>query len=54
MRCSTSRAAGSNRRTSLQLLVSGFFQTVLRDIRLEGVAEELEETVFAKLAQAEL
>ncbi|MYE31534.1 MAG: Fe-S cluster assembly protein SufD [Chloroflexi bacterium] len=48
------QSRGLDRRTSLQLLVSGFFQTVLRDIRLEGVAEELEETVFAKLARAEL
>ena len=48
------QSRGLDRRTSLQLLVSGFFQTVLRDIRLEGVAEELEETVFAKLAMAEL
>ena len=48
------QSRGLDRRTSLQLLVSGFFQTVLRDIRLEGVAEELEETVFAKLGQAEL
>ena len=48
------QSRGLDRRTSLQLLVSGFFQSVLRDIRLEGVAEELEETVFAKLAQAEL
>ena len=48
------QSRGLDRRTSLQLLVSGFFQTVLRDIRLEGVAEDLEETVFAKLALAEL
>ncbi len=48
------QSRGLDRRTSLQLLVSGFFQTVLRDVRLEGVAEELEETVFAKLALAEL
>ncbi len=48
------QSRGLDRRTSLQLLVSGFFQTVLREIRLEGVAEELEETVFAKLGQAEL
>ena len=48
------QSRGLDRRTSLQLLVSGFFQSVLRDVRLEGVAEELEETVFAKLALAEL
>ena len=45
---------GLERRTALQLLVSGFFQSVLGDVRLEGIAEELEETVFAKLATAEL
>ena len=48
------QSRGLDRRTSLQLLVSGFFQSVLRDVRLDGVAEELEETVFAKLAAAEL
>ena len=48
------QSRGLDRRTSLQLLVSGFFQTVLRDVRLDGVAEELEETVFAKLARARL
>jgi Fe-S cluster assembly protein SufD len=48
------QSRGLDRRTSLQLLVGGFFQSVLGDVRLEGVAEELEATVFAKLATAEL
>ena len=45
---------GLDRRTALQLLVSGFFQSVLGDVRHEGVAAELEATVFAKLAKAAL
>ena len=48
------QSRGLDRRTSLQLLVNGFFQSALRDVHLDGVAEELQETVFAKLAQAEL
>ena len=48
------QSRGLDRRTALQLLVGGFFQSVLGDVRLEGIAEELEATVFAKLATAEL
>ena len=48
------QSRGLDRRTALQLLVNGFFQSVLGNIALPGVAEELEATVFAKLATAEL
>ena len=48
------QSRGLDRRTALQLLVGGFFQSVLGHVRIEGVAEELEATVFAKLATAEL
>ena len=48
------QSRGLDRRTALQLLVGGFFQSVLGDVRIEGVAEELEATVFAKLATVEL
>ena len=47
-------AAAAKAKTALQLLVGGFFQSVLGDVRIEGVAEELEATVFAKLATVEL
>ena len=48
------QSRGLDRRTALQLLVGGFFQSVLGHVRIEGVAEELEATVLAKLATAEL
>ena len=48
------QSRGLTRREALQLLVTGFFQSVLGDIEIEGVADELRETVFAKLAAAEL
>ena len=48
------QSRGLDRRTALQLLVSGFFRTVVDAIDVEGVAEELEQAVFARLATAEL
>ena len=48
------QSRGMDRRTALQLLVSGFFRTVVDVIDIEGAGEELEESVFAKLATAEL
>ena len=48
------QSRGLDRRTALQLLVSGFFQSVARSAGVEGVADDLEQTVFAKLAQAAL
>ena len=48
------QSRGLDRRTALQLLVSGFFQSVARSAGVEGVADDLEQTVFAKLAQATL
>ena len=48
------QSRGLDRRTALQLLVGGFFQSLLGDVRIAGIAEELEATVFAKLATAEL
>jgi Fe-S cluster assembly protein SufD len=48
------QSRGLDRRTALQLLVSGFFRTVVDAIGVEGAGEQLEEAVFAKLATAEL
>ena len=48
------QSRGLDRRTALQLLVSGFFRSIADGIAVEGVAGDLERTVFAKLAQAEL
>lgn len=45
---------GLNRRQALQLLVAGFFQSVVGDLPIEGFNEELEERVVAKLETAEL
>ena len=48
------QSRGLARRPALQLLVNGFFQSVLGNIDLPGVAEELEAMVFEKLDTAEL
>ena len=48
------QSRGLDRRTALQLLVNGFFQSVARALAVEGVADDLERTVFAKLARAVL
>ncbi|MEZ4553018.1 MAG: Fe-S cluster assembly protein SufD [Dehalococcoidia bacterium] len=45
---------GLDRRQALQLLVAGFFQSVVGELPLEGFSEELEARVFAKLQTAEL
>lgn len=41
-------------RTSLQLLVQGFFESVIADMPLEDLRDELREAVAAKLATVEL
>ena len=48
------QSRGLPRRAALQLLVAGFFQSVLEDIPIDGLAEELEGLVVAKLEHAEL
>ena len=48
------QSRGLDRRTALQLLVNGFFQSVARALAVEGIADDLERTVFAKLARAVL
>jgi len=48
------QSRGLDYRAALQLLVYGFFQSVAGDIPLPRGAEELYETVTAKLAAAEL
>ena len=48
------QSRGLDRRTALQLLVNGFFQAVVSDLRVPGVADEVEQAVVAKLATAEL
>ena len=48
------QSRGLDRRTALQLLVSGFFQSVARDLAVEGMADDLERTVFARLEGAVL
>ncbi len=45
---------GLDRRASLQLLVAGFFQSVLGDLGIEGAQDELAERVAAKLGTAAL
>ena len=45
---------GLDRRTALQLLVTGFFRSVMDGVGLDDLAEELDEVVFAKLGAAEL
>ena len=48
------QSRGLPRRAAFQLLVAGFFQSVIQDIPIDGLAEELEALVVAKLADAEL
>lgn len=48
------QSRGLDERTSLQLLVAGFFQSVAGRIPLEGLDEELAAVVRAKLAEADL
>jgi len=48
------QSRGLPRRAAFQLLVAGFFQSVIQDIPIDGLAEELEAVVVAKLADAEL
>jgi Fe-S cluster assembly protein SufD len=48
------QSRGLERRQALQLLVSGFFRSVLDDIPVPGMAEELEAAVVAKLGTADL
>lgn len=48
------QSRGLDYRTSLQLLVSGFFQSVVGGIPVPGIAEELTELVSAKIAGASL
>ena len=48
------QSRGLDQRQSLQLLVAGFFQSVLGDLPIEGAQDELAERVSAKLATAAL
>lgn len=48
------QSRGLDRRQALQLLVAGFFQSVVGELPLEGFGEQLEERVFAKLQTADL
>ncbi|MEZ4504147.1 MAG: SufD family Fe-S cluster assembly protein [Dehalococcoidia bacterium] len=48
------QSRGLDYRTSLQLLVTGFFQSAIGGIPLDGVSEQLAEVVQAKLATAAL
>jgi Fe-S cluster assembly protein SufD len=48
------QSRGLDRRTALQLLVNGFFQAVVSDLGVPGVADEVEQAVVVKLATAEL
>jgi Fe-S cluster assembly protein SufD len=48
------QSRGLNDRQSLQLLVAGFFQSVVGDLPLAGFDEQLNERVVAKLETAEL
>lgn len=48
------QSRGLPRRAAFQLLVAGFFQSVIQDVPIDGLAEELEALVVAKLADAEL
>ncbi len=48
------QSRGLEYREALQLLVAGFFQSVVGGFPVEGIGEELAELVAAKLATAEL
>lgn len=48
------QSRGLDQRRALQLLVAGFFQSVVGDLPLEGFDEELERRVVTKLETAEL
>ncbi len=48
------QSRGLPRRAAFQLLVAGFFQSVIQDVPIDGLAEELETLVVDKLAAAEL
>ncbi|MDA0364756.1 MAG: Fe-S cluster assembly protein SufD [Chloroflexi bacterium] len=48
------QSRGLDRREALQLLVAGFFRSVLKDVNVPGLEDELEAAVMAKLATAEL
>jgi Fe-S cluster assembly protein SufD len=48
------QSRGLDYRSALQLLVSGFFQSVVGGIAVPGIAEELTEVVTAKIAGAAL
>lgn len=48
------QSRGLDRRQALQLLVSGFFQSAVAGMPLAGLEEELNDTVMAKLATADL
>ncbi|MEX2230272.1 MAG: Fe-S cluster assembly protein SufD, partial [Dehalococcoidia bacterium] len=48
------QSRGLDRRQALQLLVAGFFRSVLKDVNVPGLEDELEAAVIAKLATAEL
>jgi len=48
------QSRGLERRQALQLLVSGFFQSAVAGMPLEGLEEEIYNTVMTKLATAEL
>ena len=48
------QSRGLDRRQALQLLVAGFFQSVVGELPIKGFSAELEARVFAKLETAEL
>jgi Fe-S cluster assembly protein SufD len=48
------QSRGLDRRQALQLLVAGFFRSVLAGVKIEGLEEELESAVVSKLAAADL
>jgi Fe-S cluster assembly protein SufD len=48
------QSRGLPRRAAFQLLVAGFFQSVIQDIRVDGLGDELAALVSDKLADAEL
>ncbi len=48
------QSRGLHERQALQLIVAGFFHSVLADMNVEGLDEELESAVHAKLETAEL
>jgi Fe-S cluster assembly scaffold protein SufB len=45
---------GLTERSALQLLVSGFFNSVAQTFQIEGLEQRIHETVVEKLATAEL